>query len=131
VPSRAKIVGVDKVQRKLRHAATVGQREEYGPALFAEIDEVETPECRARTPIDTGALVNTVRTVGPEYRGQFVFCGTVAGGPDAPYAPYVHENLEAHHPVGQAKFIESVYRESSAYLPARVARRIDMRRILR
>jgi hypothetical protein len=24
----------------------------------------------------------------------------------APYAIYVHENLEAHHPIGQAKFLE-------------------------
>lgn len=26
------------------------------------------------------------------------------------YAIYVHENLEAHHPVGQAKYLESPYR---------------------
>lgn len=28
------------------------------------------------------------------------------------YAVYVHENLEAHHPVGQAKFLEQPFREN-------------------
>jgi hypothetical protein len=106
-------------------------REEYTRALMAEIDEIETPECRARTPVDTGNLVNTVKTFGPEFRGNQVLAGTTAGGPEAPYAPIVHEDLDAHHRVGQAKFIESVYRESAPYLPARVAARMDMARAFR
>lgn len=46
---------------------------------------------------------------------------TVAVGFTAAYAMYVHENLEAHHPVGQAKFLEQ---------PAR-ALRDEFRRIIR
>lgn len=30
----------------------------------------------------------------------------VAVGYSAPYAIYVHENLQAYHPIGQAKFLE-------------------------
>jgi hypothetical protein len=131
VPSGAKIVGVDKVQRRIRHAATTGMREEYTRALMAEINEVETPECQRQTPVDTGALVSTVRTFGPEFRGNQVLAGTTAGGPEAPYAPIVHEDLEAFHRVGNAKFIERPYRESAPYLPARVAARMDMNRAFR
>ena len=37
----------------------------------------------------------------------------------------VHENLDAFHRVGQAKFLESVLVESRPYLAARVARRMN------
>jgi hypothetical protein len=44
----------------------------------------------------------------------------LAVGYSAPYAIYVHENLQAHHPIGQAKFLET---------PARVhAKEIKPRR---
>jgi hypothetical protein len=37
-----------------------------------------------------------------------------AVGFQAPYAVYVHENLQAHHSVGQAKFLEQPMRENRA-----------------
>jgi len=43
-------------------------------------------------------------TVQPaEMRGSNVSCVV---GFDAPYAAFVHENLDAHHQTGQAKFLE-------------------------
>ncbi len=41
-------------------------------------------------------------------------------GYTAEYAVYVHENLEAHHPVGQAKFLEQPLREMISELVAGV-----------
>ena len=41
---------------------------------------------------------------------------SVSVGYTAAYALYVHENLEARHPVGQAKFLEQPARELSAEL---------------
>lgn len=38
------------------------------------------------------------------------------------YAVYVHENLQAHHPVGQAKFLEQPARQLKSVLPKQVAR---------
>jgi hypothetical protein len=46
--------------------------------------------------------------VGPETQGKQIQVRLVFGGPAAPYAAIVHENLTAHHPVGQAKYLESV-----------------------
>ena len=42
----------------------------------------------------------------------------------APYAVYVHENLTARHPNGQAKFLEQPARQMRAQLLAMVRRRV-------
>lgn len=95
---------------------------------------VEVKEVKRRTPVDKGPLRASVHMLGPLRRGGgdrlSVYCLIVAGGPSAPYAIYVHEDLEAIHPVGQAKFIESVILESRPFMAARVARRIELRRAL-
>ncbi len=39
--------------------------------------------------------------------------GSVIVGYTANYAVYVHENKEAHHPNGQAKFLEQPFREKA------------------
>lgn len=58
-----------------------------------------------RTPVDTGNLKNSgyVRKEGK--------LGVIVGF-SAAYAIYVHENLEAHHDTGQAKFLESALRDN-------------------
>jgi hypothetical protein len=42
-------------------------------------------------------------------------------GYSAPYAVYVHENLQAYHPVGQAKYLERPAREYAGEI-ARITR---------
>jgi hypothetical protein len=51
-------------------------------------------------------LVRRLRNLRGKYRGQ----PRVVVGYSAGYAVYVHENLEAYHPVGQAKFLEAATR---------------------
>lgn len=36
----------------------------------------------------------------------------------APYAVYVHENLQSYHPVGQAKFLEQPFRQLLSQMKA-------------
>lgn len=103
--------------------------DEVARVLYQET-EIEVKEVKMRTPVDTGTLRGTVHQVGPTRNGRMIFTLIAAGGPAAPYAIYVHENLEAHHKVGQAKFIESVIMESRPYLAARVAKRIEFNRAL-
>lgn len=45
----------------------------------------------------------------------------VAVGYTQNYAVYVHENLEAHHEIGQAKFLEQPFRELSPELYKQIA----------
>lgn len=99
------------------------------PGLLIET-EIESKEVKRRTPVDKGPLRASVHVVGPIRIGRTIRTMIVAGGPAAPYAVFVHEDLEAFHKVGQAKFIESVIRESRPHMAARVARRIELNRAL-
>ena len=64
---------------------------------------------RARTPVDTGNLkgghyIVTAKTL----RGYVAELGVMAD-----YAVPVHENMEAKHPTGQAKFMESAIEDNT------------------
>lgn len=104
-------------------AAKVPQHVE---AALREEAEIEMTEAKKRTPVDLGPLrasgkVTTTRA-GLRITAELGF-----GGPSAPYAVYVHEDMDAHHPVGEAKFLESTIKESAPYMPARVAASVARR----
>lgn len=61
------------------------------------------------TPIDTGALRASAFTEA-DRQGKNP---SVIVGFEEEYAIYVHENLEAHHDIGQAKFLEQPLKENS------------------
>lgn len=103
--------------------------DELSAALYQET-EVETTEVKRRTPVDKGPLRASVHAEGPFREGRRIWTLIVAGGPAAPYAIFVHEDPDAIHKVGQWKFIESVIRESTPYLAARIAARIDFNQAL-
>ena len=46
------------------------------------------------------------------------------GGPAAPYAVVVHEDLEAFHPTGQAKYLESTIMQSAPFMLDRISKRL-------
>jgi hypothetical protein len=99
---------------------------EYGAdGLEAEAD-IELKEAQNRTPFRTGALRRSAyrRSAVVDRGGVSVTLGF--GGPTAPYAPFVHEQLRPHD-IGRAKFLESAVVESARYLTVRVARRIRER----
>jgi len=124
-----RVIGADRMLVNLRKLQKDSPHE-FGRALRVET-EVEATESKRRTPVDTGALRSTIHAEGPEYRGSTVVTAISAGGPSARYALIVHEDLEAHHPVGQAKYIESTLNESAPFIGARVARRIDLGKVVR
>lgn len=119
---------LSRIRAKLR-AMAANFPTETGRALYVET-EIETTECKRRTPVDLGNLRASEFTLGPVVEGTTIYTMIVAGGPSAPYALYVHEDLDAFHRVGQAKFIESVVFESAPYMAERVARRIDLARMI-
>ncbi len=118
------VKGVDQAAARLRAMADkfplVSARALYEEAL------IEEKESRSRTPVEFGPLRASHVTTPPLIDGRTITVKIVVGGPSAPYAPYVHEDLEAEHPNGgQAKFLESTIDESRPYMAARVGRRID------
>lgn len=48
--------------------------------------------------------------------------GVGFGGEEAFYALYVHENIQAHHPIGQAKFLEQPMRTMRRQMTEMIAR---------
>lgn len=96
-----------------------------GNALYSVMG-VEKTEVIRRTPKLSGELRSTIKLIGPSDNGKTITVVIVAGGPDAPYAMIVHEDLEAFHNVGQAKYLESVIMESRAFIGRRVAAKLDI-----
>jgi len=72
------------------------------------VGEIWMTEAKKRTPVDTGVLRSSGHVQGPTVVGNDIQVRLVFGGPAATYAVAVHENLTAHHTVGQAKYLESV-----------------------
>lgn len=131
----ALLIKSDTVTRNLRLLAD-GALPEFGRAMHEEIEEIETPECAARTPVKTGDLQSTVRTTPLVLGPRTVKCGTTAGGVSSSgryvhYAVKVHEDTEAYHANGQAKFIESTYRDSAPHILARVAKRANLAKLVK
>lgn len=94
-----------------------------GDALETEL-EVEATEAKRRCPVDTGALRGSITVDRATVSAREVSCRIYAGGPAAGYALHVHENLEAFHRVGEAKFIERPLHEAAPHLAQRIARRL-------
>ena len=121
----------DKVKKNLRRFQEKFP-DEVARALYIET-ELEAKEVRRRTPVKYGDLRGSVRVEGPfreGFIGRSIYTKIVVGGAAVPYAIFVHEDLDAQHEVGQAKFLESVLLESRPYMAARVARRIELNRAL-
>jgi hypothetical protein len=82
-----------------------------------EFADVEMAEMKRRVPVDTGALKDSGTVDPPRIEGRNIKVGMHF---DEPYALVVHEDLEAFHAVGEAKYMESVLNESKRYFEDRV-----------
>lgn len=91
-------------------------------------------ESQRRTPVDTGDLRASHRLV-TSVRGKSIYADIHVGGQTTGklinYAVYVHENPDAHHPVGQYKFLESTLTEYAKTITREVARRFSLARLAR
>lgn len=116
-------IDTTSVQAKLSEIAA-GMPGGIARALYAEALVIQR-ESMKRTPVDTGALRASHVTKAPESNGGEISVKIEVGGPAAPYAVFVHENMAAHHEVGQAKFLESAILEGSVGLRERIAKRIE------
>lgn len=126
-----KVLGGHEIAGKLRRGAQGQARSEFAKAAFEEFDKGLLPEVVAETPVETGALRSTERVVGPEIRGNQIDVSIVAGGPVAPHAYWVHEDPDAYHPIGDWKYIERPLGAASPFMGGRIAKRIDLNRVVR
>lgn len=73
------------------------------------------------TPVDTGALAGSATTLPAEEKAGSIE-KTIGFATD--YAAAVHERLDQHHEVGQAKYLETAMRNDAEKVAAYVAERI-------
>jgi hypothetical protein len=116
--------GAHEMIEKLRQIAAKFP-DRVAAALYQEA-QIEMTEAKRRTPVDTGTLRASGQVAQPARSGRNISVTLSFGGAAADYAIYVHENLEAHHRVGQAKFLESTLDESAPHMAARIAARVQL-----
>ena len=110
-----------------------------GKQLYVEGQEI-IKESLPLVPVDTGALRGSSYCDEPKREGTHVTVelgyGGVAskinpksGEPSGVYALIVHENLEAHHEVGQAKYLQVPFDDRTKGMGDRIAEgmKADMR----
>lgn len=95
--------------------------DETWDALIEGMEEAyqkpELREMKRLVPVDTGELHDSGHYIQPRREGDSIIGGFVF---DAPHAMAVHEDLEAFHPRGEAKYMESVLNQSAPYMCMRV-----------
>lgn len=102
-----------------------------GRALYAEAQRI-LAESQPLVPVETGALRSSGYVAPPERNGDAItvelgYGGVAAmvnpktGETAAHYALYVHENLEAHHPVGQALYLQTPFDAARPAMAGRIA----------
>lgn len=123
-----KLEGWEQLKKKILLAAKA-MPDHVAQALTEEA-EIEMKEAKRRTPVDTGTLRASGRVGKPEFTGTNVSVPMTFGGAASAYALIVHEDLDAWHPVGQAKFLESTLAESAPHMAARVAKRLNIEELL-
>jgi hypothetical protein len=119
------IKGMDKLDDALAELSK--QATGHMAEALREEAEIEMTEAKKRTPVEWGTLRGSGRVEGPEYKGKDVEVKLQFGSAAAPYALYVHEDLDAFHKVGRSKFLESTLVESIPHLAKRIAARIAMK----
>lgn len=131
--SWAQLRGVQNMKANI-HAKGQKLIDAVETAMYQET-QVEATECKRRCPVwnpargvprghAPGTLRSTIQVIGPFREGRQVWTLIVCGGSLAPYAVYVHEDLEAFHATGEAKFIEGPLLESRSYMTQRIQKRM-------
>lgn len=124
MPVNFKLTGVNEMLAKLKQfSAKFPDR--VATALYREA-QIEMTESKRRVPVDTGVLRSSGFVQEPVRSGRNISVTLGYGGAASSYAVPVHENLEAFHPHGQSKYLESVLDESAPHMAKRLARRINL-----
>lgn len=120
-----KVSGFRELKKALKEQ---GQRAEksLAAALYAEGERIMA-EAKRLCPVDTGTLRSTGHVQKPVIRRGSIEVTLGFGGPAAPYAVFVHENLNVHHTVGQAKYLEKPLNDAARGFVERLAAEVRRR----
>lgn len=102
-----KVIGLEEVLDNLHRE--VGQIKGRTMAGLMEAGLKIQRSSQKRVPVDTGNLKASAYTRKARDGSESVEIGYTAA-----YAVFVHEDMEASHPVGQAKFLESALMDNQS-----------------
>lgn len=88
---------------------------EKGPKSLTELGIIIMGKAQDNTPVKTGNLRSTGTVHPVEIKDDEVSVTLSFGSEDVDYAKVVHEDLEARHTNGSAKFLEKAIVESEEY----------------
>lgn len=111
-----------EIQPFLRGLAAAGEKQMA--AVRRSLEEFAAHvagESAQLAPVDTGFLQNSATWGKAVTQGPTIY---VEVGHNASYAAAVHERLDAHHPIGQAKYLETALRRNAPKLAPFVARQV-------
>ncbi len=115
--------GVDKALARLARIDPRA-RQALKAALYMEGENI-MGESKRQVPVDTSNLKNSGHVEPPKESGGLISVTLGYGGPSAPYAVYVHEDLTKRHaPPTKAKYLEDPANEAAKGLTERVGRRV-------
>lgn len=117
----SKIQGADQMRRRMRRFSVAGPFQRALGRILHEEAELFMPKSVRRTPVDTGALRNSATVPEPELIGSVGVVQEMGYGSTAvDYAIPVHERLDVHHPVGEAKYLERPFLEERPAIVRRI-----------
>ena len=111
--------GLDRVLQNLNKQ--IGQIQGANEQGLRAAALVVQREAQKKTPVDTGNLKNSAYTdsEGGKHPAAVI-------GYQAAYAPFVHEDLEARHTNGEAKFLEKALNENQGRILKIVQRHAEI-----
>lgn len=107
------VLGLAEFVRAIEYRILGPVRVELPGAIYREGERMMTLS-KLQVPVDTGTLRSTGSVSEPSMLSQHPEVSLGYGGPAAPYALIVHEDLNAHHTVGKAKYLEDPVRQRVA-----------------
>lgn len=94
-------------------------------AMFQEAEEIMGESKEKYVPVDTATLKSSGFVLPPNMYGNKILVEFGFGGPAAPYAITVHEDLDAKHTVGSAKYLEKPIMEAKNKIIPNIVNRIE------
>ena len=117
--AKVKLQGLNKLKKRMKESPEKVIKA-TAAALNTEAEIIMT-KAKELTPVALGTLRASGHVKTPQMTGTKISITLGFGGPAAPYAIYVHEDLIKYHPVGQAKFLEAPFRDRMIVLSQRIA----------
>lgn len=117
---RVKITGLPQLSSRSALARNVA-RKSLGGAIYREGERVMGRSKEEFVPVAKGNLKSSGQVYPPEWTGNLVTVILGYGDEAVDYALIVHEDLQARHPTGQAKYLERPVMEAQAGMSERLA----------